>query len=532
MLWHKDHDLQEVSCVVLPGGFSYGDYLRSGAIARFSPLMKEVRAFARKGGLVLGICNGFQVLLELGLLPGAMLRNKNLRFLCQHVHIRVEDDRTAFTRAGKAGQILRIPIAHFDGNYYAPPRDRSPTSRGSGQVVFRYCDAGGNVTEEANVNGSLHNIAGLVNKEGNVLGHHAPSGAGLRGPPRQRGRASSSSNPSSGVSAPDGPRARASAKKVRHGRPEDPRPAQPDRRGVPANRRAHRARAEPDRARHLLGHVVRALRLQELQGLPQEAPDRGPSMSSRGPARTPGVIDIGDGQVVVFKIESHNHPSYIEPFQGAATGVGGILRDIFTMGARPIAVLDSLRFGPLSDPKNRAIMEGVVSGIAGYGNSIGVPTVGGEVYFQRMLRRQPPGQRLLPGAGQKGQDLLRQGRGRREPGPLRRGQDRPGRHPRGDHGLGRIRQGNRAQEAERPGRRPLQGKAPGRGLSGGHGQGPHSRHPGHGGGRADLLDDRDGRQERAGHRDRSRPCPPAGSRDDAVRDHAFRIPGAHAPRLH
>jgi len=169
MLWHKDHDLQGVDCVVLPGGFAYGDYLRAGAIARFSPLMQEVQAFARAGGRVLGICNGFQVLLELGLLPGAMLRNKNLKFLCQHVHIRVEDARTDFTRAAKKGQVLRIPIAHFDGNYYAPPRVLKDIER-SGQVVFRYCDPGGAVTAEANVNGSLAGIAGIRNKAGNVLG--------------------------------------------------------------------------------------------------------------------------------------------------------------------------------------------------------------------------------------------------------------------------------------------------------------------------------------------------------------------------
>lgn len=169
MLWHKDHDLQGVDCVVLPGGFSYGDYLRSGAIARFSPLMAQVRAFARAGGRVLGICNGFQILLELGLLPGAMLRNKDLKFLCQHVHIRIEDARTDFTRAGRKGQVLRIPIAHFEGNYYAPPRTLAEIER-RGQVVFRYCDAGGNVTPEADVNGSLHNIAGIRNREGNVLG--------------------------------------------------------------------------------------------------------------------------------------------------------------------------------------------------------------------------------------------------------------------------------------------------------------------------------------------------------------------------
>jgi len=169
MLWHKDHDLQGVDCVVLPGGFSYGDYLRAGAIARFSPLMQEVKAFARDGGRVLGICNGFQILLELGLLPGAMLRNKNLKFLCQHVHIRIEDARTDFTRAGQKGQVLRIPIAHFDGNYYAPARILKDLER-DGQVVFRYCDAGGKVTAEANVNGSLAHIAGIRNKEGNVLG--------------------------------------------------------------------------------------------------------------------------------------------------------------------------------------------------------------------------------------------------------------------------------------------------------------------------------------------------------------------------
>jgi phosphoribosylformylglycinamidine synthase I len=168
-LWHKDHDLRGVDCVILPGGFSYGDYLRSGAIARFSPLMREVREFAGKGGLVLGICNGFQVLLELNLLPGAMLRNKRLKFLCQYVTIRVENDRTPFSRKGKKGQALRIPIAHFDGNWYAPPETVKEVE-GNGQVVFRYCDSEGRLTEESNVNGSLNAIAGLMNKNGNVMG--------------------------------------------------------------------------------------------------------------------------------------------------------------------------------------------------------------------------------------------------------------------------------------------------------------------------------------------------------------------------
>jgi phosphoribosylformylglycinamidine synthase I len=168
-LWHKDHDLKNADCVILPGGFSYGDYLRSGAIAKFSPLMQELQNFAHKGGLVLGICNGFQVLLELGLLPGAMIRNKNLKFLCQHVHIKIENPQTPFTNRANKGQLCKIPIAHFDGNYYAPPDTLEKINR-DGQIVFRYADAEGRLTEEANVNGSIANIAGLTNEKRNVLG--------------------------------------------------------------------------------------------------------------------------------------------------------------------------------------------------------------------------------------------------------------------------------------------------------------------------------------------------------------------------
>lgn len=168
-LWHKDRDLQNVDCLVLPGGFSYGDYLRSGAIARFSPIMSEVKKFAAAGGLIIGICNGFQILLEAGLLPGAMLRNKNLKFLCQHVWVKIENNQTAFSNSGQKGQVLKIPIAHFDGNYYAPPRVLAELEKNK-QIVFRYCNENGNLTEEANVNGSANHIAGLINREGNILG--------------------------------------------------------------------------------------------------------------------------------------------------------------------------------------------------------------------------------------------------------------------------------------------------------------------------------------------------------------------------
>lgn len=168
-LWHKDHDLKGCDCIILPGGFSYGDYLRSGAIARFSPLIEEVQEFAHDGGLVLGICNGFQILLELGLLPGAMLRNKALKFLCQFVHLRIENTRTPFTRVGRKGQVLRIPIAHYEGNYYADPVTLQQI-RENDLVLFRYCDRHGRLTEEANVNGALDSIAGIANPAGNILG--------------------------------------------------------------------------------------------------------------------------------------------------------------------------------------------------------------------------------------------------------------------------------------------------------------------------------------------------------------------------
>lgn len=168
-LWHQDTSVAGYDAIILPGGFSYGDYLRTGAIARFSPIMAAVADFAHAGGLVLGICNGFQILLEAGLLPGAMRRNASLAFRCEHVYVRVENDATPFTRAYRSGQVLRLPIAHGDGNYYADPETLTALEAG-GQVVLRYADAGGRVTPAANPNGSLGNIAALINKEGNVLG--------------------------------------------------------------------------------------------------------------------------------------------------------------------------------------------------------------------------------------------------------------------------------------------------------------------------------------------------------------------------
>jgi phosphoribosylformylglycinamidine synthase subunit PurQ / glutaminase len=168
-IWHKDTDLQGADVVILPGGFAHGDYLRTGAMARFSPIMREVEAFARRGGPVLGICNGFQVLLEAGLLPGAMLRNRGLKFVCEHVHLRVEQTDTPFTALCRSGQVLRIPIAHGEGNYFAEP-DVIARLEANRQVVFRYATAAGSVTEDANPNGSAASIAGLCNETRNVVG--------------------------------------------------------------------------------------------------------------------------------------------------------------------------------------------------------------------------------------------------------------------------------------------------------------------------------------------------------------------------
>ena len=168
-IWHQDTSLADFDGVVLPGGFSYGDYLRAGAIARFSPILQEVIRFAKKGKIVLGICNGFQVLTESGLLPGALMRNQNLRFICKHVYIRTENNQTVFTKMLKQDQVLRIPIAHGEGKYYIDD-DHLNQLQDNNQIIFRYCSPNGKFENDYNPNGSKANIAGITNSAGNVLG--------------------------------------------------------------------------------------------------------------------------------------------------------------------------------------------------------------------------------------------------------------------------------------------------------------------------------------------------------------------------
>lgn len=168
-IWHRQSSLGDYDAIILPGGFSYGDYLRSGAIARFSPVMTAIKEFAGAGGIVMGICNGFQILCEAGLLPGALLRNSNLSFVCEHVNIRVEETDTPFTSRCQYSQVLWVPIAHGDGNYFCDAETLAELRR-ENRIIFRYCDPSGVVRPESNPNGSLDNIAGICNRERNVMG--------------------------------------------------------------------------------------------------------------------------------------------------------------------------------------------------------------------------------------------------------------------------------------------------------------------------------------------------------------------------
>ncbi len=168
-IWHKDSDLKNPDLVIIPGGFSYGDYLRCGAIAKFSPIIQEVIEFGNKGGLIIGICNGFQILTECGLLPGTLMVNESMQFICQHQFLSVTNNTTPFTNQLNTGQVIDIPIAHKEGNYFIG-EDGLNELIANNQIVFQYCDAEGKITREANPNGAINNIAGIINKEGNILG--------------------------------------------------------------------------------------------------------------------------------------------------------------------------------------------------------------------------------------------------------------------------------------------------------------------------------------------------------------------------
>ena len=311
------------------------------------------------------------------MLPGALLRNGNLKYICRDVHLKVETSQSLFTNKYEAGETLRIPIAHHDGNYYADP-DTLSQLEDRGQIAFRYCSETGEVSDAGNPNGSAKNIAGVYNESKTVLGMmphpERLSDAALGGTGRQRHLRQPRGGPGvSEVAAATG-----------HNTP-DLSPEVIAEHGLNSE--------EYDRVLQIMGREPNLLELgifsvmwsehcsyksskKWLKTLPTEGPQ-----VIMGPGENAGVIDIGETLAAVFKIESHNHPSYIEPYQGAATGVGGILRDVFTMGARPVANLNALRFGAPEHPKTPHLLSGVVAGIGGYGNCIGIPTVAGEVNF-------------------------------------------------------------------------------------------------------------------------------------------------------
>ena len=355
-VWHKETSLGGADVVILPGGFSHGDYLRTGAIARFSPIMAAVAAFAEAGGPVLGICNGFQILLECGLLPGAMLRNRDVKFHCEFVGVRVERTDTPFTSRARAGQVLRLPIAHGEGNYYAPPDDARGARGGRPRRLpvrdgARRDDRRGQSERIAQQHRRHLQRRAQRRRPDAASRARVRSGARQRRRPRavQVGRARRS--PRGGVArggVADGAAHSIAPTLDRHGLTPDE-----------YARIVELMGREPNLTELGLFSVMwsehcsyKSSRV-HLRTLPTEGP-----RVVQGPGENAGAVDIGDGLAAVFKIESHNHPSFIEPYQGAATGVGGIIRDIFTMGARPIALLDSLRFGSLDDARTRRIGRG------------------------------------------------------------------------------------------------------------------------------------------------------------------------------
>ena len=409
---------------------------------------------------MLGICNGFQILCESGLLPGALIRNRSLRFVCRDVHVRVETSQTPVTTDLTPGEVLEIPVKHGEGQFVADAR-AAGRIEDEGLVVFRYARRDGTVDDAHNPNGGANHIAGVRNAAGNVVGlmphpEHAvdpdvgPTGgqplfASLLTPALAEGRGN--------VAVVEEPLHRAlgltddELERIVEtlGREPEPHRARDVRRRCgPSTARTSPRRSTCGRCRPRASAVL------------------------VGPGQDAGAVDVGDGVAAVFKMESHSHPSAIEPYQGAATGVGGIVRDIISMGARPVALLDPLMFGPLTDERNRWLLGGVVAGIGGYGNCIGVPTVGGEIHFAEPHSANPsvnvmcvgiaPRDGLVTSASHTphaGSFMVLYGAttGRDGIGGVSRAGER---HARG---------GRRGVAAARADRRPVRGEAPDRGVA-------------------------------------------------------------------
>ncbi len=350
--WHADTELPPgTDAVLLPGGFSYGDHLRCGAIASRAPIMAAVRRHAEAGGRVVGICNGFQVLCEAGPAAGRAAPQR-------HPLVRVPPDGARGGRPGHAVDVgaarrarrISIPVKNNEGAWYGDPA--------AARVVLRYRD---------NLLGSTDAVAGVANAAGNVMGlmpHPEEACDALLG--STDGRLVLAAGLVAAMSTDRVPRHR------QLGLTDDEAARIPELLG--------RAPSDPELVMFSLMWSEHCSYKHSQAPAARASPRRGPRVL-QGPGENAGVVDVGDGIAVALKIESHNHPSAVEPFEGAATGVGGIVRDIIAMGARPIALLDSLRFGELSSARSRHLFTRSVAGIGHYGNCIGVPTVGGEVSF-------------------------------------------------------------------------------------------------------------------------------------------------------
>ena len=388
-LWHADRDLRGVDAVILPGGFSYGDYLRCGAIARFSPVMAELIPAAQAGLPVLGICNGFQILCEAHLLPGALTRNAGLRFIHADVRLTVANATTPWTAGFTDGQRLTVPIKNGEGAFVADEATLDELER-AGRVVVRYSDGA--------LNGSEPRHRGHLQRGGQRRGPDAAPGARDRPADRPVGRRTRLLHLDRAAHFA-GALERASSERQGHRR---------GRRATPEVQQPYKELGLTDdeyqKIRDILGRRPTAAELALYSVMWSEhcsyksskvhlrnlAPDDDQARYLlAGIGANAGVVDIGQGYAVTFKIESHNHPSFVEPHQGAATGIGGIVRDILAMGARPVAVMDALRFGPADAHDTARVLPGVVSGISFYGNCLGLPNIGGELAFDPCYAGNP-----------------------------------------------------------------------------------------------------------------------------------------------
>ncbi len=526
-LWHADPSLHDVDAVILPGGFSYGDYLRCGAIARFSPVMDSIVAAARDGLPVLGICNGFQVLCEAHLLPGALIRNDRREFVCRDQLLRVEN---ASHRAGRRGYRARAGHRHPAEERRGRLRRRRAARSTSSRPRAGWSSA----TPSGNPNGSYRDIAGITNEAGNVVGlmpHPEHAVEALTGPGTDGLGFFLSLI---GVSRMSRRHRRASPQQT----PEQPQPY----------KELGLADDEYARVREILGRRPTSSELAiysvmwsehcsykssrvHLRQFGEKAPKTDALLVGMG--ENAGVVDVGDGWAVTFKIESHNHPSYVEPHQGAATGVGGIVRDILTMGARPIAVMDSLRFGPLDAPDTARVLPGVVAGIGGYGNCLGLPNIGGEVYFDESYIGNPLVNALCVGV-------------MRADGIKLAKADGPGNQVvlfgarTGGDGIGgasvlasaTFEAEGETKRPERAGRRPVRREGAHRVLPRDLRRRPRRRHPGPRRGRPVLRDHRARRGRHRRHGRRPRPRPAARPDARARRDPDERVAGTDDGRRH